>query len=78
MSQIRARFPEFYREVTSHEFTGKNGGPIEAHSIGEADALRRVADALNAALRRAKARAEAQTIEARTIKPNGHAPIYRN
>jgi hypothetical protein len=48
------------------------------HSIGEADALRRVADALNAAVRRAKARAEAQTIEARTIKPNGNAPIYRN
>lgn len=74
LSQIRARYPDLYREVTAHELTGKGGGPIETQNIGEAEALRRVADALNVALRRSRARAEAQTIEAHAIKPNGRAP----
>lgn len=74
LSQIRARYPDLYREVTAHELTGKNGGPIETQNIGEAEAIRRVATALNDALRRSKARAEAQTIEAHAIQPNGRVP----
>ena len=66
LSQIRARYPDHYREVTAHEFTGKN--------IGEAEALGRVATALNDALRRVRARAEAETIEAHAIKNDRRVP----
>lgn len=77
LAQIRARFPEIYREVTAHEHTGKNGGPIETQNVGT-ETERRLMDALNTALGRVRARAEAQTIEARVINGNGVTKTYRN
>ena len=57
-TQVKARFPEEYRDVTAHEVTGRNGKPIEVeHS--DIEVARRVAFSLQRALRKM----DAETVE---------------
>jgi hypothetical protein len=57
-TQVKARFPAEYRDVTAHEVTGRKGNPIEVeHS--DIEVARRVAFALQRAIRKM----EAETVE---------------
>lgn len=62
-TQVKARFPDEYRDVTAHELTGRDGKPIGIEDRGTIDDARRVAFALQMALRRMDARQSAETVE---------------
>lgn len=57
--QVKARFPDEYRDVTAHELTGRDGKPIALDAPDGIDQARRVAYALQRALMRA----QAETVE---------------
>jgi len=62
-AQVKARFADEYRDVTAHELTGRDGKPIGIEDRGTIDDARRVAFALQMALRRMDARQSAETVE---------------
>lgn len=57
-TQVKARFPAEYRDVTAHEVTGRNGQPIDVE-FTDIEMARRVAFSLQRALRKM----DAETVE---------------
>lgn len=58
-TQVKARFPDEYRDVTAHEVSGRDGKPIEVEHT-DIEVARRVAFALQKAVRK---------MEATTVEP---------
>lgn len=63
-TQVKARFPDEYRDVQAHELTGRDGKPIDiGDDRGTIDQARRVAFTLQRALMKIEARRSAETVE---------------
>lgn len=58
------RQPEKWRELSKHEVTGKDGGPIETKDVSDIEAAQRVAYMLGQAIARQRAKADATSTEA--------------